>query len=131
MFAHLKHFFSDVKGSKPGVLVPEELFRAIVTSLGSGTIIGLFVMILQALLDHVVSIFPDPTIASLASITITLILDLLRRQNHGDKPADTPSNPVVPPVSPVIPPVSPVIPPVIPPAAPTILPPAPVEFAAS
>ena len=59
MFANLKHFFADVKGSKPGILVPEELFRAIVTSLGSGTIIGFVVMVLQALLDHVVSIFPD------------------------------------------------------------------------
>ena len=85
MFAALKQFFADVRGSKPGILVPEELFRSIVTSLGSGTIIGIVVLVLQAVLDHVVSIFPDPAIASLASITLTLILDLLRRQNHGDK----------------------------------------------
>lgn len=87
MFAALKHFFADVRGSKPGILVPEELYRSILTSLGSGTIIGMLVVILQAVLDHVVSIFPDPAIASLASISLTLILDLLRRQNHGDKPA--------------------------------------------
>ena len=85
MFAALKHFFADVKGSKAGILVPEELFRSILTSVGSGTIIGIIVMVLQAVLDHVVSIFPDPAIASLASITLTLILDLLRRQTHGDK----------------------------------------------
>ena len=133
MFAAIKHFFSDVKGSAPGVLVPEELFRAIVTSLGSGTIIGLVVMILQALLDHVVSIFPDPAIASLASITLTLVLDLLRRQTHGDKPVVTTNSPVTPPVSPLIPPVIPVIPPanpVLPPLNPGIIPPAFVEAVA-
>ncbi len=133
MFAAFKHFFSDVKGSAPGVLVPEELFRAIVTSLGSGTIIGLVVMILQALLDHVVSIFPDPAIASLASITLTLVLDLLRRQTHGDKPVITPVTPatpvipVVPPFNPVVPPANPVVPPIIP----GILPPAFVEVVPS
>ena len=98
MFAALKRFFEDVRGSKQGILVPEELFRSIVTSLGSGTIIGIVVLILQAILDHVVSIFPDPAIASLASITLTLILDLLRRQNHGDKPPLAPG--VVPAVAP-------------------------------
>lgn len=91
MFAALKQFFADVRGSKPGILVPEELFRSIVTSLGSGTIIGIVVLVLQAVLDHVVSIFPDPAIASLASIVLTLILDLLRRQNHGDKPPLAPA----------------------------------------
>jgi len=105
MFAALKHFFADVKGSKQGILVPEELFRSILTSLGSGTIIGLVVVVLQALLDHVVSIFPDPAIASLASITLTLILDLLRRQTHGDKPAPAPGTipAVVPAPAPVVP----------------------------
>ena len=92
----LKHFFADVRGSRQGILVPEELYRSILTSLGSGTIIGIVVVILQAVLDHVVSIFPDPAIASLASISLTLILDLLRRQNHGDKPAAAPViNPAV------------------------------------
>lgn len=87
MFAALKHFFAGVKGSKQGILVPEELFRSIVTSIGSGTIIGIVVLILQAILDHVISIFPDPAIASLASVTLTLILDLLRRQTQGEKAA--------------------------------------------
>ena len=92
MFAALKRFFADVKGSKQGILVPEELFRSILTSVGSGTVIGVVVLILQAVLDHVVSIFPDPALAGLASISLTLILDLLRRQTHGEKPA-TPANP--------------------------------------
>ncbi len=129
MFAALKHFFSDVKGSAPGVLVPEELFRAIVTSLGSGTIIGLVVMILQGLLDHVVSIFPDPAIASLASISLTLILDLLRRQTHGDKPVVTPDSPATP-VTPVVPPVPPASP-AVPPINPGIMPPAFAEVVPS
>ena len=87
MFTALKRFFADVKGSKQGILIPEELFRSILTSVGSGTVIGIVVLVLQAILDHVVSIFPDPAIASLASISLTLILDLLRRQTHGEKPA--------------------------------------------
>ena len=91
MVAEFKQFFAVVKGSRQGILVPEELFRSILTSLGSGTIIGIVVVILQAMLDHVVSIFPDPIIASLASIVLTLILDLLRRQTQGDKPAPTPT----------------------------------------
>lgn len=94
MLAALRHFFADVKGSRPGVLVPEELYRAIMTSVGSGTLIGLLVVVLQAMLDHVVSIFPDPAIASLASISLTLILDLLRRQSHGDKPSNSVPVPV-------------------------------------
>ena len=95
MFAALKRFFADVKGSRQGILVPEELFRSILTSVGSGTVIGIMVLVLQAVLDHVVSIFPDPAIASLASISLTLILDLLRRQTHGDKSV-TPANPPAP-----------------------------------
>ena len=91
MVAALTHFFADVKGSRQGIIVPEELFRSILTSLGSGTAMGLIVLLLQAVLDHVVSIFPDPAIASLASITLTLILDLFRRQTHGDKPASVPA----------------------------------------
>ena len=90
MFIELKQFFAVVNGSRQGVLVPEELFRSILTSLGSGTITGIVAVILQAMLDHVVSIFPDPAIASLASIVLTLILDLLRRRNQGDKPATSP-----------------------------------------
>ena len=116
MLAVLKAFFADVKGSKQGILIPEELFRSILTSLGSGTIIGAVVLILQAVLDHVVSIFPDPAIASLASIVLTLILDLLRRQTHGDKPVDptltpavvTPSSPTIP--MPVVPAPQPSVP---------------------
>ena len=102
MFAAIKQFFANVKGSKQGILVPEELFRSILTSVGSGTAIGIVVLVLQAVLDHVVSIFPDPAIAGLASISLTLILDLLRRQSQGDKPAvpaSTPT-PVAPQVSP-------------------------------
>ena len=117
MLSALKHFFSHVPGSKPGILVPEELFRAIVTSIGSGTIIGVVVMILQALLDHVVSIFPDPAIASLASITLTLILDLLRRQTQGGKLDPVAPNPLVGPTAlagePTSSPVNPVVAPLI------------------
>lgn len=87
MFAAIKKFLANVKGSQKGVLIPEELFRAILTSLGSGTVVGLTILVLQAVLNHVTAIFPDPAIASLASVSLTLILDLLRRQGHGEIPA--------------------------------------------
>ena len=99
MLSAITQFFAKVRGSRQGILVPEELFRAIVTSLGSGTVIGIAVVILQALLDHVVSIFPDPTIAGLASILLTLVLDLLRRQSHADPGNPTPVAPAINPSS--------------------------------
>ena len=85
----LKNFFAPVKGSFVGYLNPEELYRSILTALGSGTAIGLIVAIVQAILDHISSIIPNSTVASLATIILTLVLDLLRRQSHGADPAPT------------------------------------------
>lgn len=88
MLATIKKFLAQVNGSKPGILVPEELYRSILTALSSGTAIGCVILILQAVLDHVGLIFPNPAVASLASVSLTLVLDLLRRQSHGITPAD-------------------------------------------
>lgn len=99
-------FFAKVEGSFKGFVNPEELFRSIITALGSGTVIGLLILVLQALLTNVSAILPDPAIASLVSMVLTLVLDLLRRQAQGTTP--TPVTPVAPvaPVAPAsIPPV--------------------------
>jgi hypothetical protein len=101
MLSFLKKFFADVEGSTQGLLNPEELYRSILTSLGSGTLVGVLILLFQAILTNTAIIFPNPSVASLATIILTLILDLLRRQNQG---------PVVSPVVPSVPTQNPVAP---------------------
>lgn len=87
-------FFSKVDGSRKGLLVPEELFRSIVAAFGSGATISLAVTILQAVVSHATLIFPNPAVAGLASTVLTLVLDLLRRQNQGaPRAGDAPDGP--------------------------------------
>ena len=81
----LGSFFGKVDGSRKGLIVPEELFRAMVSAVGSGTLISLMIALLEMVLSHASLIFPNPAVAGLASALLTLILDLLRRQNQGDK----------------------------------------------
>jgi hypothetical protein len=85
-----RKFFSTVKGSVKGMIDPEELFRSILTSLGSGSIVGLLILVLQSVIAHVATIFPHPSTSTLATMFLTLFLDLLRRQNHGDTPTKAP-----------------------------------------
>ncbi len=104
----LSTFFARVEGSAKGLINPEELFRSIVTALGSGTFVGLLILLLQAVLTHIATILPDPTVASLASMVLTLVLDLLRRQNQSGKPVVTPvvtpaANPAVTPAATTVP----------------------------
>jgi hypothetical protein len=103
MLTVLKKFFSAVEGSIHGVLLPEELYRAILASLGSGSLVGLAIVVLMAIQSHVAGIFPNPTIASLAAMVLTLVLDLLRRQIHGKVPSPvTPASPDSAPSSPTV-----------------------------
>ena len=90
MLHSLRTFLSQVADAHKGFIVPEELYRSIVTALGSGGIVGLFLTILQAILAHVETIFPDPSVGGLAAISLTLVVDLLRRQNQGPGPAAVP-----------------------------------------
>ena len=91
MLTAFKNFFTDVEGSIKGFLSPEELYRSILTSLGSGTSIGVVMLLLQSLLANAGTIFPNPTVASLATALLTLVLDLLRRQTQGNTPAPAPA----------------------------------------
>ena len=91
MLSAFKNFFAHAEGSTKGLLSPEELYRSILTSLGSGSTIGVVMLLLQSLMSNASTIFPNPTVASLATALLTLVLDLLRRQSQGDKPAPTPT----------------------------------------
>ena len=81
--APLLRYFSAVPGSIRGFINPRELHRSILTALGSGSLLGVLILILQSVLAHASSIFPDAGTASLAAIVLTLVLDLLRRQGQG------------------------------------------------
>lgn len=84
----IKAFFARVAGSGKGILVAEELYRSILTSVGSGGMVGLVLTVLQAVLAHSATIFPNPLVGWLASMLLTLVIDLLRRLNHdGSSPA--------------------------------------------
>jgi len=91
MLSALKNFFAQPNGSIKGALSPEELFRSILASLGSGTTIGIVMILLQSVLTNASTIFPNPTVASLATAFLTLVIDLLRRQTQGNNPAPTPA----------------------------------------
>ena len=91
MLAILKNFLSAVEGSVQGQLNANELFRSIVTSLSAGTGMGLLLTILQLILSNVATIFPNPPVATLATALITLVIDLIRRQNQGSTPTPTPA----------------------------------------
>lgn len=92
----IKEFFAAVANSTKGFLNPEELYRSIVTALGSGSFLGLLLTMFQTLLSNVTTIFPNPVSGALATMLLTLVVDLLRRLNQGGKPAPTPAPPVAP-----------------------------------
>jgi hypothetical protein len=86
MLKFLKNFLAAVDGTKKGILVPEELIRSIITSLGSGSLIGLVLTVLTTIQANTALIFPNPAVGSVATVVITLVIDLLRRLNHGPDP---------------------------------------------
>ena len=86
MYAQLKTFLAPAPGSVRGMLNPVDLYRSIFTSLGSATVIGVLIVVVQAILAQAGTIFPNPTVASLATALLTLVLDLLRRQGQGVTP---------------------------------------------
>ena len=88
----LMSFLGKVDGARKGLIVPEELYRSIVTALGSGAATSLLIALLQAVVDHSGEVFPDPSVAGPATAFLALVIDLLRRQNQGTpKPADAPA----------------------------------------
>ena len=91
----IKEFFASVANSTKGFLNSEELYRSILTALGSGSFLGIALTVFQALLANVGTIFPIPVVGALATMLLTLVVDLLRRLNQGGKPAPTPA-PVAP-----------------------------------
>jgi len=116
MLKLLKDFFAAVINTRKGILVPEELLRSILASLGTGSVMSLVLTVVQSLLAHVSLIFPNPLIGGLVTLVLTLLLDLTRRLNQGPAiPVPVPGPvPLVPinPVDPIAPgvPIVPVIP---------------------
>jgi hypothetical protein len=92
MLKLFKEFFAGVANGTKGFLNAEELSRSIVTALGSGSFLGVALTVAQALLAHVAAIFPNPVASALATMLLTLVVDLLRRINQGGRtvPAPTP-----------------------------------------
>jgi hypothetical protein len=91
MLQLIKDFLARVAGSSKGILVAEELYRSILTSLGSGSMIGLALTVLQTVLANAAIIFPNPLVGSLATMLLTLVIDLVRRLNHGPNPTPAPA----------------------------------------
>jgi hypothetical protein len=87
MLASLKSFFKVSERSFQGYLSLEDLYRSILTALGSGTTIGVVILVLQEVLTNTSTVFPNPTVASMATVILTMILELLRRQSQGNLPA--------------------------------------------
>ena len=92
MFNLLKKFFAAVADTKKGILIPEELLRSILTSLGSGSMIGLALTVFQSLLTNAGVIFPNPLVGGVVTVVLTLVIDLIRRLNQGPTPP-TPGKP--------------------------------------
>jgi hypothetical protein len=92
MLTSLKSFFKVSESSIQGYLSLEELYRSILTALGSGTTIGVVILVLQGVLTNASTVFPNPAVASMATVILTMILEILRRQSQGNLP--------IPPVNP-------------------------------
>jgi len=88
----LQSFLSPVEGSIKGFLNPEEFFRSILTALGSASSAGLVMVLLHSILTNASTIFPNPTVAALATGLLTLVTDILRRQSQGSTPSPAASS---------------------------------------
>jgi hypothetical protein len=99
MLATLKAFLASVPLATKGILSAEELYRSVLTALGSGSILGIVILSLQAIVNNAAVIFPNPIVASLATMLLTLVLDQVRRINHGTDPAPTPAPAPAPPAA--------------------------------
>jgi hypothetical protein len=75
-------FWGEVPGALKNHLNTVELTRITITALtAGGGVLGL----LQALLKNVGTIFPAPTDAALAAVILTIVLESLRRLDHGQE----------------------------------------------
>jgi hypothetical protein len=61
-----------------------------VTALGSGSAVGVLILVSQSLLTNVATVFPNASTSTIATMFQTLVLDLLRRQPQGPTPVKIP-----------------------------------------
>ncbi len=93
VLAKVSGFFSAVPGSLKGHLNTTELLRIAITALTAG---GGILGILQMVLQNVGMIFPAPSDAALAGAVLTILIESLRRLNHGGSPSTTLAIPTQP-----------------------------------
>jgi hypothetical protein len=79
----LRNFLGAAPGALKNHLNTDELTRITLTALTTG---GGTLGLLQLLLVSVGTIFPAPTDAALAALTLTVLLESLRRLGHGQEP---------------------------------------------
>ncbi len=82
-------FFGPAPGALKDHLNGTELSRITITALASG---GGTLALLQAILANVGVIFPAPADAAVAAVFVTLIIEALRRLNHGPELVPVQSN---------------------------------------
>ena len=80
----IKNFFSHPPDSIKGFVNGMELFRAIASAIAAGLGSNAALTILGAVLAHASIIFPNPVVGGLVASILTLVVDLIRRQNAGD-----------------------------------------------
>ena len=79
----LARFFGPVDGSIKGLLNFEELYRSFLASLGSGSAVASLLFLSRTILGRLAEILPETTTASLVTVILSLVFDLLRRLTQG------------------------------------------------
>ena len=79
----LARFFGPVEGSIKGLLNFEELYRSFLASLGSGSAVAVLLFLSRTILGRFAEILPDTSTASLVTVILSLVFDMLRRLTHG------------------------------------------------
>ena len=81
-------FFAAVPNAVAGVINGEELFKALATASGAGTLAGIsagnVTDFISAILPAIPAIVTSGPVAGLAVAVGTLVVDLYRRKAHGD-----------------------------------------------
>ncbi len=80
----LERFFGPVKGSMKGIIIQEELYRTFILSTTAGSFGGLLCLLILLMIMKSSDIFHYAIIDGLITTILTMILDLLRRQNQGE-----------------------------------------------
>ena len=85
-------FLAPDPKSLQGFLNVAELFKILTSSTVVSAIVGVVMLVIQAVVANLPAIVPNPAVAMLISFALTQLLDTLRRLGHGDPtPAPAPA----------------------------------------